>query len=126
MFTDVPSGAWYAADVAAAYEAGLINGTGNGKFDPNAPLTREQLSVILSKAISLLNISTSNPSHTTYGDTTKVSGYAKDSVQAVTEAGLMQGEIANGSSYFRPGAITSRDMAAATIWQLLVKAQMVE
>ncbi|MNM91403.1 Endo-1,4-beta-xylanase A precursor [compost metagenome] len=126
VFTDVPSGAWYAADVAAAYEAGLIQGTGNGKFDPNAPLTREQLSVILSKAISLLNISTSNPSHTTYGDTTKVSGYAKDSVQTVTEAGLMQGEIANGISYFRPGAITSRDMAAATIWQLLVKAQMVE
>lgn len=126
VFSDVPSGAWYAADVAAAYEAGLLKGTGNGKFDPNAPLTREQLSVILSKAISLLNISTSNPSHTTYGDNSKVSGYAKDSVQAVTEAGLMRGEIANGISYFRPGAITSREMAAATIWQLLVKAQLVE
>lgn len=55
-----------------------------------------------------------------------MSGYAKNSVEAVKDAGLMRGETANGISYFRPGAVTSREMAAATIWQLLVKAQMVD
>lgn len=65
-------------------------------------------------------------SHTTYGDKENVSGYAKNSVEAVKDAGLMRGETANGISYFRPGAVTSREMAAATIWQLLVKAQMVD
>lgn len=38
-FTDVPESAWYYADVAAAYESGLINGKSATTFAPNAYLT---------------------------------------------------------------------------------------
>lgn len=38
-FSDVGPGAWYANDVRKAYELDLINGKGNGKFDPTGTLT---------------------------------------------------------------------------------------
>lgn len=38
-FSDVAADAWYANDVRQAYELGIINGKGNGKFDPEGNLT---------------------------------------------------------------------------------------
>ncbi|MDE6880024.1 MAG: S-layer homology domain-containing protein [Oscillospiraceae bacterium] len=38
-FSDVPADKWYADDVRQAYELDLINGKGNGKFDPEGNLT---------------------------------------------------------------------------------------
>lgn len=34
-FSDVPSNAWYAQDVAAAEKYGILQGTGNGRFSPD-------------------------------------------------------------------------------------------
>ena len=38
-FSDVPENAWYAADVEAVQEYGIINGVGNNRFDPDGTLT---------------------------------------------------------------------------------------
>jgi hypothetical protein len=38
-FSDVPSGAWYAADVRAVAEAGIFSGKSNGVFAPNDNVT---------------------------------------------------------------------------------------
>ena len=49
-FTDVPASAYYAKAVAWAVEAGITNGVGNGKFDPDAPCTRAQCVALLYRA----------------------------------------------------------------------------
>ena len=49
-FTDVPTSAYYAKAVAWAVEAGITNGVGNGKFDPDAPCTRAQCVALLYRA----------------------------------------------------------------------------
>lgn len=41
-FSDVPSNAWYAQDVAAAEKYGILQGTGNGRFSPDGNLTLAQ------------------------------------------------------------------------------------
>ena len=41
-FSDVPSNAWYAQDVAAAERSGILQGTGNGRFSPDGNLTLAQ------------------------------------------------------------------------------------
>lgn len=41
-FSDVPSNAWYAQDVAAAERSGILQGTGSGKFSPDGNLTLAQ------------------------------------------------------------------------------------
>ena len=45
-FSDVAPDAWYASAVAWAAEKGIVLGS-NGKFDPDAAITREQLAAIL-------------------------------------------------------------------------------
>ena len=39
LFRDVAAGAWYAQDVARAYELGLVDGVGGGKFGPDGNIT---------------------------------------------------------------------------------------
>lgn len=41
-FSDVPSNAWYAQDVAADEKYGILQGTGNGRFSPDGNLTLAQ------------------------------------------------------------------------------------
>ncbi len=45
-FTDVPADSWYAKAITWAAEKGIAEGYG-GKFDPEAPVTREQLAALL-------------------------------------------------------------------------------
>lgn len=38
-FSDVSSTAWYAKEVRQAYELGLVNGTGNGAYQPDGDVS---------------------------------------------------------------------------------------
>ncbi len=46
-FSDVPAGANYAQAAAWCYEKGLMNGVGDGRFDPDGFMTRAMLAAIL-------------------------------------------------------------------------------
>lgn len=61
-FTDTQPGAWYADAVVWASEKGLIRGYGNGLFGADAPVTREQLTVILQRCRGEEAVWTGSPS----------------------------------------------------------------
>ena len=46
-FSDVDSDAWYAEAVVYCREHNLMNGVGNGRFDPDGNLTRAALAAVL-------------------------------------------------------------------------------
>ena len=46
-FTDVAADDWYATAVNWAASEGIVGGFGDGSFQPNAPITREQMASIL-------------------------------------------------------------------------------
>lgn len=46
-FTDVPADSTFAADIAYVSQKGLMGGVGEGRFNPQAPITRGQLVTIL-------------------------------------------------------------------------------
>ncbi|MBS6366914.1 MAG: S-layer homology domain-containing protein [Clostridiales bacterium] len=48
-FSDVPDGMWYSAAVTWVAEQGFFHGYGDGRFGPNDPVTREQLSIVLER-----------------------------------------------------------------------------
>ena len=48
-FTDVNANSWYYSGVKYAYENGLMNGTGTGKFSPNADTTRGMIVTMLAR-----------------------------------------------------------------------------
>ncbi len=47
LFSDVADGRYYAQAIAWAAENHIVAGYGNGKYGPNDPITREQLTTIL-------------------------------------------------------------------------------
>ena len=48
LFNDVPPDNWAAPFAATVYAMGCMNGTGNGSFSPNEPITLEQAAKVLS------------------------------------------------------------------------------
>ena len=54
-FTDVPDSAWYTDSVKTVCEYGLMNGTGNGKFNPNGYVTMSESVAIMSRLHYIYN-----------------------------------------------------------------------
>ncbi|CQR57619.1 S8 family serine peptidase [Paenibacillus riograndensis] len=123
-FSDVKSSDWYAKDVAAASKAGLILGVGKGKFAPTQKVTRQELAVILDRALKLTGteLKAANPSFTTYTDSAKVAPYAKDSLQTLSQAGVIGSDVGNS---FNPTAPATRETAAAALFSLLSKVGLI-
>ncbi len=53
-FSDT-NGHWARNEIAAAAEYGIIKGTGNGRFCPDAVLTRQQMAIMLDRLVSIDN-----------------------------------------------------------------------
>lgn len=57
-FTDVPATAWYAGYVGTASTYGMINGIGNGLFNPSGTITRQEAAVMVARAAKLCGMDT--------------------------------------------------------------------
>ena len=109
---DVSAESWYAPYVAAATTAGLVEGS-NGYFDPNACITREDMAVILCRALGL---GKSTEEKAVFYDSDAISGYAFEAVFALYEKGIVSGV---GEGYFAPKKQASRAEAATMIYKAL-------
>ncbi len=112
-FSDVPSGSYYAGYAAWAYERGIIEGDGSSDvFSPNKSITREQVCTILARFASAMGISLGGSSSVSFTDDGSISGWARDSVYALSRAGIVQGR---DTGAFDPRGCASRAEAAAII-----------
>lgn len=50
-FADVPADAWYAEAVSKASEAGIMEGVGNGLFEPERAVTRAELAQVVARLL---------------------------------------------------------------------------
>lgn len=57
-FADVAPTAWYAPYVGAASAYSLINGVGEGRFNPDGTITRQEAAVMVSRAAELCGLDT--------------------------------------------------------------------
>lgn len=55
VFSDVPTDMWYIEDVNKATALGIVNGVGNGEFDPECPVTRAECAAIAVRLYELLS-----------------------------------------------------------------------
>lgn len=53
-FKDVPADAWYASHVDTLSSLGLVEGTGNGMYEPDRPVTRGELAAIIGRLLEHL------------------------------------------------------------------------
>lgn len=117
-FTDVASGSWYAEVVSIASANGLITGKGDGSFAPNAPITREEMAVMLARIPALKSGGTTGTAG--FKDGGKISGWAQGAVGRILDEGLMQGR---GNGVFAPQGFTTRAEAAKVVHGLLATAE---
>lgn len=92
-FTDVPAGQWYSTPVTWAVGAGVVNGVGENKFVPAAPITREQLAVML-RNYALSYLGQQDPgtvSTASFQDKNLISSWANDSVRWAVGQGILAG-----------------------------------
>lgn len=77
--------------VLKANAAGIVNGVGNGQFDPNGELTREQLATMLYRAWTVLGDEAPTAGLDGYTDAGDVSSWAADAVGALAASDIMKG-----------------------------------
>ncbi|CAH1221754.1 hypothetical protein PAECIP111892_05037 [Paenibacillus auburnensis] len=116
-FSDVREGAWYAGPVAAAEQLGIVQGQGDGTFGVNAPITRQDMAVMIYKAAQAAKLTlNSSQSSVSFTDLSVISGYALEAVTLLTEGGLISGM---GDGTFAPQNNATRAQAAVIINRLL-------
>lgn len=112
-FSDVLSGAWYEKYIAAAVARGIITGTGADTFGVGRQITREDMCVIINRA---LGENSAGDLEGSLSDIDEVSVYAKDSVIYLNSIGVING-FSDGS--FRPKNECTRAQAAKIICTIL-------
>lgn len=105
-FKDVLPSAWYSPYVEAAYKAGFITGY-NGEFKPNDTITREQMAVMIVRALGIEETATTTATSLNINDINKVSSWAQSAVKTSLALELMNG--AGGK--FDPAGTVTREMA---------------
>ncbi|PAB59327.1 S-layer homology domain-containing protein [Anaeromicrobium sediminis] len=116
-FSDVPKTSGKAQYIEAAHRAGIISGTGNGMFEPDRTITREEIAVIITKTYGKIN----SPVNTkkvllSFEDNEKISDWALEYVKSAFYLRIINGR---DNGYFDPQGATTRAESAVMIKKLL-------
>lgn len=125
-FKDVAQSAWYApyVDTAAAY--GIVNGVGDGKFNPDGAITVQEAAAMTARAASLCGMDPALEHPDTvlraYSDASRVSSWAKPSMAYCAASGLW----AQGASALTPTRQITRGEIAQMLCGLLLRANLLQ
>ena len=114
IFSDVPQGAWYEPALRACYEHGAVTRQ-TGDFRPGDPITREELAVMLIRALGygpIAGLAEDDP--LPFRDVTINKGH----IAMAYELGLVSGM---GNDLFVPDRYATREQAAVMLSRLYDK-----
>ena len=109
-FGDVESTAWYAPYVYAAKANGIVNGISENEFGVGAPISRQDMSVIINNIIDRNADISSN--WDLFTDDANISSYAYEAVYTMKSLGILNGYE---SGEFNPKGQLTRAEAAKVI-----------
>ena len=115
VFQDVQGTAWYAPYVQTAYEAGLIQGQGEGKYNPQGKITREEMAVMIARAYEYKGKEATLATDG-FTDEGEISSWAKEVARKMKAEGLIKGV---GNNNFAPKKDTLRSDAAVMMYRLI-------
>ena len=114
-FADVEKGSFYETYIMSAVNAGIINGVSDTSFGMASVIKRQDVAVILSRAIAEKPLENAGEGKT-FADGGDIAEYAKEAVEIVSSCGLFVGD---DTGRFNPANGLSRAEAAALISRLL-------
>lgn len=114
-FKDVQSGAWYAVQVNAAVDAGLINGFTDGTFRPNQEISHQEMVVMLVNALQYSGTSVKGKAaQAAYP--ANLPEWVKPYYVLAQDSGILQ---ADSPFQFQTGKKTERQESAVLLYQLM-------
>ena len=117
-FTDLTAN-WYKPAILWAYQNNVVAGTSPNTFDPERPVTREQIAVILTQYmfhVLKMNRTWTPADLSTFPDGAQVSGWAKEAMQDAVALGLINGTKApDGKVYLDPQGSAARQQVATIL-----------
>ena len=93
---------------------GVVNGVGDGKFDPNASLTREEAATMLSRLANVMEKPLTS-GMASFADNASISSWASEAVGQVQASGIMNGIEGN---QFAPSDPYTREQSIVTMLRL--------
>ena len=119
-YADVQQSDWFYGAVGAAQKAGLITGSGNGAFQPGAYITREQMVLMIARAIQYGGQGETAQANMAaldaFADRSAIADWAQEAAVQALDAGIIQGMTA---STFAPKDTATRAQSAVMLKRLL-------
>ncbi|RTE08216.1 S-layer homology domain-containing protein [Paenibacillus whitsoniae] len=117
-FKDVKASDWFANTVSVAADANLVGGYEDHTFRPNAPISRQEMAVMIDRALHFAGYraeqrpSGSNP----FSDDANIADWAKDAVRAAATLKIINGRDGNS---FAPLSTGTRAESAVMLSRML-------
>lgn len=119
-FTDVTADCWFRNDVAAAYQAGIINGRSATIFDPKANITRQEAAAMVTNALEYLGYDSEKSADMIsdkFTDFDRIAPYALNSVATLYRKEIIK-DLYEGE--FSPKMNTTRAETAMMLYKLFL------
>lgn len=126
-FTDVPSSKWYAGYIGTANSSGIVNGVGNGKFNPEGTITRQEAAAMVARAAKLCGLDTAMDAAATrdmlaqFGDYRSVASWAKEPMAFCYSANILDQSELN----IEPTKAILRCEIAQMLYNMLTAAELI-
>lgn len=112
-FTDVKPNKYYTKAVTWASENGIVSGVGDGRFDPNTNVTREQMAIFFQKYALWAGVDTElSADIESYPDFNRVHAYAVPAMRWAVAAGVISGVSTADGTFLDPRGNATRDQVA--------------
>ena len=110
------AGAWYRDAVRWAYDLGIVEGIDETTFGALAPLTRQQLAVILYRCAALGGASAGEVDLSGFSDGEQVASWAREAVCWAVRKGILSG---GSDGQLDPEGYATRGETAAILMRYL-------
>ncbi len=114
-FADVGEDDYYHEAVVIAAGLGIVRGKGDGKFYPEENVTRQDMFVMMARALERAGKKLPQSATAEYADASAIAGYAREAAAFLTEQGLLQG---GGDGMLHPANESTRAEAAVLLYRL--------
>lgn len=118
-FSDVDPSAWYSPSLRNAMSFGLIKGYDGGVFHPDSFVSREEIAVMLNRALHLTGYHYDAPANfAQLLDMDQLNDWSKDAIYKMLGLGILIGDHGNN---IQPSQSATRAEAAVMLKRMLIK-----
>lgn len=119
-FKDVKQNQWYTVAIEWCAANGLASGKGNGSFDPNGNVTRQELAVFMYNLAKFLGRDVTGKADLSgFADAADVPAWSKDYLAWAVCEGIISGQASGGKTYLRPTAGAMRSELASILMRFM-------